>query len=58
MKIVHEGNKNVQFEMKLTGIFNTPLARITNEGVRIKNTKESELMNSKKEFFGPSVRRK
>ena len=58
MKTVHEGNENVQFEMRLTGIFNTPLARITNEGVRIKNTKESELMNSKKEFFGPSVRRK
>ena len=58
IKQYHEEPDEVNFEMKLAGIFKTPLARITNEGVRIKNREEHELMNSKKEFFGPSVKRK
>ena len=58
IKQYHEETDEVNFEMKLAGIFKTPLARITNEGVRIKNREEHELMNSKKEFFGPSVKRK
>ena len=48
----------VEFEMKLDGAFKTPLQRITNEGIRIKNTKPECLLNSKNEYYGPSVKRK
>ena len=55
----HEKEKEkVEFEMKLAGVFKTPLERIINEGVRIKQRKPEELLNSKMEFFGPSVKRK
>ena len=49
---------DVRFDMKLTGSFQTPLQRIINEGVRIKQRNPETLMNSKMEYFGPSVRRK
>ena len=55
----HENEiEKVDFEMKLAGVFKTPLERIINEGVRIKERKPEELLNSKMEFFGPSVKRK
>ena len=50
--------KNVKFDMKLTGSFQTPLQRIINEGVRIKQRNPATLMNSKMEYFKPSERRK
>ena len=58
IKQKHNENFSTKFEMKLAGCFKTPLQRITNEGVRIKNREDNQLMSSKKEFFGPSVKRK
>ena len=46
------------FHFKVEGTFTHPLKRIINEGVKIANKKDDELMNTKKEFFGPSVRRR
>ena len=48
----------VEFEMKLEGTFKTPLQRITNEGIRIKNIKPECLLNSTSEYYGTSVKRK
>ena len=53
-----EDPNDVKFQMKLKGTFQTPLQRIINEGVRIKQREPKTLMNSKMEYFGPSVRRK
>ena len=59
IKEEHENEKDkVTFKMKKTGNFKTPLSRIINEGLRIMNTKPSNLLNSKNEHYGPSVRRK
>ena len=59
VKSDHEEEKEkVKFEMKMTGCFSKPLQRITEEGIRIKNRKPEELLNSKNEFYGPSVKRK
>ena len=44
--------------MKMTGSFRKPLGRMINEGLRIKHTREDELVDSDNEFYGPSVRRK
>ena len=55
----HENETNeVTYEMKMTGVFRKPLGRIINEGLRIKQTKPDELLNSKNEYYGPSVKRK
>ena len=53
-----ETPESVDFKIKTTGSFVTPLRRILQEGVRISHREDSELMNSKKEFFGPAVKRK
>ena len=54
----HTVDEEVEFEMKLAGSFKTPLQRIVNEGVRISRRDEKQLMNTKIEFFKPSVKRK
>ena len=54
---VHE-YESVDFQMKVRGTFKTPLSRIINEGIRIKNMPPKNLLNSKNEHFGPSVLRK
>ena len=54
----NEPPDEVNFQMKIAGTFVTPLRRIINEGVRIAKRDEEQLMNSKKEFFGPVVKRK
>ena len=55
----HENElERVEYEMKITGSFRKPLGRIIDEGLRIKHTKKEELLNSKNEFFGPSVKRR
>ena len=46
------------FHFKVEGTFTHPLKRNINKGVKITNKKDDELMNTKKEFFGPSVRRR
>ena len=56
----HEGEdkKDIEFEAKVVKSFKTPLSRIIYEGVLIAQADENELLNSKKEFFGPAVKRK
>ena len=54
----HPNEQNsAKFRMVKTGSFKKPLSRQINEGIRIKNAQEGTLMNSKKEFYGPSVHR-
>ena len=53
----HEQNI-VNFKMKVRGTFKTPFSRIINEGIRIKNIPQTNLLNSKNEHFGPSIMRK
>ena len=48
----------VEFSMKLAGAFTSSLARIINEGIRIKEREPQQLLNSKSEFHGPSVKRR
>ena len=50
--------EDVKFQMKLSGVFKAPLPRIINEGIRIKQRSPEELLNSKMEYFGPSIKRK
>ena len=45
----------VKFKMEVTGMFKDPLTRLANEGVRIRNRKPEQLLNSKSEFYQPSV---
>ena len=47
--------ENVEFKMEVKRKFKDPLTRLANEGVRIKNRKPEELLNSKSEFHQPSV---
>ena len=55
----HEKDKeNVKFQMKMTGVFLKPLQRIINEGIMIKRTKPEELLNTKQEYYGPSLKRR
>ena len=53
-----EDGKEVEFEAKVVKSFKTPLSWIIYEGVLIAQADENELLNSKKEFFGPAVKRK
>ena len=41
--------------MKVKKQFKDPLTRLANEGVRIKNRKHNELLNSKAEFYQPAI---
>ena len=50
----HEKEK-VKFRMEVKGKFKDPLTRLANEGVRIKNRKPEQLLNSKSEFHQPSI---
>ena len=55
----HEEEEDiVDFEMTLTNCFKNPISRIINEGIRIKNKDPKTLLNSKSEFYGPSVKRR
>ena len=48
-------NEEVVFKMQVKKHFKDPLTRLANEGVRIKNRKPEELLNSKSLFHQPSV---
>ena len=50
--------KDVEFDIKITKTFKTPMSRIIDEGIRIKNRDRTTLLNSKSEHYGPSVKRK
>ena len=54
----HKGEKDVKFTFKIEKVFQDPLTRQCNEGVRIKNaTKSSKIMNSKSEINHPPTNR-
>ena len=54
----NEDPNKVEFSMKVTGSFRNSLSRIIDEGIRIKERKPEELLNSKCEYYGPSVKRR
>ena len=55
----HENEKDkVEFDMKMTKSFTKPISRIIDEGIRIKNRPKGTLLNTKHEYFAPSVKRK
>ena len=56
-KILEHNNENVDFEMKITGVFKDALTRQADEAVRIHSRKNNELLNSKSEFNHPPVAR-
>ena len=54
-KINDHPNEDVEFEMNVLKAFKDPLTRLANEGVRIKERKPEELLNSKSEFHQPAI---
>ena len=48
-------NEIAEFKMEVKRKFKDPLTRLANEGVRIRNRKPEELLNSKSEFHQPSI---
>ena len=59
IKEEHNDEKDLaDFEMVMTNPFKTPLSRIINEGIRIKNREKNSLLNSKAEHYGSSVKRR
>ena len=55
---VHEGRKDLSFEMRREATDRDPMRRVLRESVKINNAKNQEdviLMNSKSEYFGPQV---
>ena len=54
----HKGEKEVKFTFKIENVFQDPLTRQCNEGVRIKNAGKSfKTMNSKSEVNHPPTNR-
>ena len=53
----HPEEENVNFKMEITGIFRDALTRQADEAVRIKNCKNSELLNSKSQFNNAPITR-
>ena len=53
-----ESPDQVKYTMSLAGTHRNSLSRIINEGIRIKERRPEELLNSKREFHGPSVKRR
>ena len=56
-KILEHEKEDVDFEMKITGVFKDALTRQADEAVRIHGRKNNELLNSKSEFNHPPVAR-
>ena len=56
-KMAAHQNENVKFKMEITGHFKDALTRQANEAVRISNTPNHELLNSKSEFNHPPTAR-
>ena len=51
-------NKQVRFEMKVVSRFKDPMNRQIDESLRINRRDPKSLLNSKKEYYGPVVKRK
>ena len=54
-KLIDHPEEDPQFEMKVVRSFKDPLTRLANEGVRIKERKPGESLNSKSEFHQPPI---
>ena len=50
--------EDTDFKMNIVGCFVQPLSRLIDEGWRIQNSNPKHLLNSKSEFYGPSIKRK
>ena len=53
-----EEEEKVDFKMQVTGRFKDCLSRQISEGLAIRNKPQETLLNSKSEFYGPSVKQK
>ena len=54
-KLIDHPEEDPQFGMQVLRSFKDPLTRLANEGVRIKERKPAELLNSKSEFHQPAI---
>ena len=53
-----EEEDTVNFSMKITGHFSKCITRQLDEGIRIRDKNPKYLLNSKSEFYAPSIKRK
>ena len=53
-----EVEKDVEFEMQVTGRFRDCLNRQISEALAIRNQPQDSLLNSKAEFYAPCVKKK
>ena len=56
-KMAAHQNEDVKFKMEITGQFKDALTRQANEAIRISNTPNHQLLNSKSEFNHPPTAR-
>ena len=56
-KMTAHKNENVNFKMEMTGQFKDSLTRQANEAIRISDSPNHELLNSKSEFNHPPTAR-
>ena len=56
-KELEHADEDVEYSMKITGVFKDALTRQADEAVRIFSRKNHELLNSKSEFNHPSIAR-
>ena len=54
-KLIDHPEEDPEFQMQVLRSFKDPLTRLANEGVRIKERKPQELLNSKSEFHQPAI---
>ena len=54
-KILEHPEEDIEFRMVVKKRFKDPLTRLANEGVRIKNRNQSQLLNSKAEFYQSAI---
>ena len=54
-KIKDHPHEEIKFRMEVTKRFKAPLTRLANEGVRISSRSTGQLLNSKSEFYQPTI---
>ena len=55
--MLDHADEKVEYRLEITGKFKDALTRQANEGVRINNRKNTEILNSKSEFNHPPTAR-
>ena len=55
--MLDHADEKVEYHLEITGKFKDALTRQANEGVRINNRKNEEILNSKSEFNHPLTAR-